>query len=250
MAAAGHPGPGGGGGRRGGPPSYPAITFEEKTLIPTTSDMNDLDVVAFVKAGNRPIETDLDMYIDGTFIETIRTGEDGRIRWNYQHVPAGGFRNNSKLQVTAQIPRTATRRSETINVPKTPEKAKLIATQLRLDPDQGHVDPANGQKKTYHINIFATTDDGKPVPGTKITCCYEGVTNTETTPSDTNDVLCITKEVDGYDKTSALKATLPNGTSVSLPLYGPRRPKPDPGALAAGSKFLEALRHGLKGGKK
>jgi len=195
--ATGAAAPPGGGGGRGRGPRYPVINFEDKAVAPS-ADEYDIEIVVFTSFDNRPYETDLDMYVDGNRVERVRTENDGRIRWTFQRVPANGFRNNGKVQVTAQIPGTTFRRSESINIPKPESKPKPVATKLRLDPDEGTVDPAYPDVKKYVLSIFVLTDEDKPVPGTKVNCSFNGISGVLTTPDDAGEILRGTLEVHGF----------------------------------------------------
>lgn len=157
------------------------------------------------------------------------------------------------FKLAACLPGDTTKKySEVVTIPADGSKTapKTVATKLRLDLDEGIVDPTptHPEVKRYNVSIFALTEEDKPVPRTKITCCFEGVPQVFQTPSDAGDILIIPIDVHGFAHHSVFSAKLPNGKNVSVTLYGPRKPKPDPGALAARSDWKTALFHGLKGG--
>ncbi len=155
------------------------------------------------------------------------------------------------FKLAACLPGDTTKKySDVITIPADGSKSasKPVATKLRLDPDEGAVDPIDGKLKHYKVAVFVLTEDDKPVPGTAVSFCFEAETDAIKTPADAGQVLYYTADVYGYNRRAILSAKLPNGKSCCVPLFGPRKPKPDPGPLPAGSTFWEAAKHALKGG--
>ena len=158
-----------------------------------------------------------------------------------------------QLSVAARLTGDTTKKSKNFTVPAKEVKAtkeKPVATRLRLDRDEGTVYFARPDVKRYNIHVFATTDDRTPVPGTKVTCCFQGEQQIQAIPDDPMEILVIVVEIRGYGRQSDFVAQLPNGTSACLPIYGPRKIKPIPEPLPGYSSFGAALKRMLKGGQK